>query len=171
MLPPPTIMIIVHPPTEPTLAAPPLIKIFHEPLRHAPQPPGIARGLLPPDAVHIPPRPENDAPEQQAQDERDPEDDDAARVVEDLERDEQDEGEEEDGDEVRGRRGGEEGGERADDVGIDEGRAEVEKVRRQGGRGRGEGGEEGAVVGGEVVVAVVGDEGEDVFCCQYLLAS
>lgn len=138
------------------LSVHPVLETIHRSLDHAVEPAEVLSSLLQTNVVHIHARADDKAPVDQAQDQRDPEHDQAAAVVQNLQRDDERQEQDEDGQEVR--HGGEEVCERLDDQRVEIGGSEVanEGVDVSGARvfemGRGFGGEEFLVRGLYVLV-------------------
>ena len=100
-----------------------MVKIAQKTLQHTPQPAEIGNSLVGTDAVNIDTGGDNGRPKRKPQHQRDPEQDQAVCIVDDLQRDQQDGGQQEERDQVRHLRRGDsvgagEGGEGLDDVGV-----------------------------------------------------
>ncbi|EEH07913.1 predicted protein [Histoplasma capsulatum G186AR] len=91
-------------------------QLLHKPLKQPQQPPRLSGSPLPPNNIHVIRGPYHGSPEHEPKHQHDPERDDAARIIEDSERDEEDEDEDEKGGEVRW--GAQEGLERGEEVGL-----------------------------------------------------
>ena len=78
------------------------LEILRKPHHNPPNPPNIPPSLLQPSIINIPRNHSQRPPERNPDRKRHPEDHDPARVVKNLQREEQDHGEEENGDEVGG---------------------------------------------------------------------
>lgn len=81
---------------------PPLRRPLHKPLQNPSKPPQIPPRLLPPDLINPKSRDQHSAPKQHLHHQAHPENDNAARIVQDLQREEQDGDQEEYRDEVWG---------------------------------------------------------------------